>query len=161
MESNSSKRPARVVEDELDCLFESQLAFCGLKSVLKLVKSPLFGKLAFKHYHMSANKRKAESSSRDESNDESNEAEADSLDVGLLRKIFTQALQTSLHKNPFDKEFRLEDLERSLSVLLKKASQPDEDEQGEHLFSNFNDNCTGLKLGYVGTRTSRDSLLKE
>eukprot|EP00794_Sanderia_malayensis_P009528 gene9528-10514_t len=132
-----SKKPAHrnpdgLIEDELDCLYETQLLFCALKTVLKLVKSQLFSKLVFKHYHMFSKKRRERSSPKRgkqkmATNDDDDGGDDDeyfcSDDIELLKTVFGVNLQTSLQKNPFHAEFELEDIERCLAIFSEKISE--------------------------------------
>ena len=102
--------------EELDIFLESELMFCGLKSILNLIHSPMFCKQIFKFYHLRKYNPKIDSVPEVE-----DESQYSVIGTEVFKKFFKQALQFSLVRSPLNEFFSIADLERCLSVLHCKV----------------------------------------
>ena len=102
--------------EELDLFVESELMFCGLKSTLNLIHSPMFCKQIFKFYHL--RKYNPKTGSGTEVEDDPHES---IIGSGVFRNFFKQTLQFSLLRSPLNEIFSIADLERCLSIMLCNA----------------------------------------
>ena len=103
-------------QKELDLIAEGELMFCGFKSVLNMIHSPMFCKIMFQYYHLRKYSPKIETLLED-----GEDSENSIISTDVFKSFFKQALQFSLMKNPLNEIFSIADFERCLSVLLCNA----------------------------------------
>ena len=92
------------------------MLFCGLKSILNLIQSPMFCKQIFKFYHLRKCYSKLESGFDDEFDTSENILRAD-----MFKSFFKQILRFSLVRSPLAEFFSIAYLERCMSVLHCKV----------------------------------------